>query len=61
LLLSIQPADQRGEKHPQEEHINHGGRVYLIDQFPEAGALSYQTLLRSGTWFASSPFTMKTT
>jgi len=31
LLLTIQPAEQRGKQHPQEEHVNHGGRVYLPD------------------------------
>jgi hypothetical protein len=29
--FAIQPADQRGEKHPQEEHVNHGRKVYLTD------------------------------
>jgi hypothetical protein len=32
LLLMIQPADQGGKKYSQEEHVNHGGRVYLIDR-----------------------------
>jgi len=31
LLLPIQPADQRGEKHLQANNIDHGGKVYLTD------------------------------
>jgi hypothetical protein len=31
LLLTIQPADQRGEQHPQEERVHHGGNVYRIN------------------------------
>jgi len=27
ILLSIQPAHQRGEQHPQEDHVDHGDRV----------------------------------
>ena len=27
LLLPIQPADQRGERDPQEQRVNHGGSL----------------------------------
>ena len=32
VLLTIQPADQRGEKHPQEKHVDPGRRVYITDR-----------------------------
>lgn len=32
LLLTIQPADQYGEEHPQREHIDHGARVSITDR-----------------------------
>jgi hypothetical protein len=32
LLSLVEPAGQRGEKHPEEERVEHGGRVYTIDR-----------------------------
>lgn len=46
LLLPIQPADQRGERDPQEQRVNHGGRVYRInrDAVSRSSGPSYGTL-----------------
>jgi hypothetical protein len=32
VLPMIQPAGERGEQNSQRGHIDHGGRVYLIDR-----------------------------
>ena len=44
LLLSIQPADQRGEQHPQEEHVTEGESISPTESAPEAVGPSYGTL-----------------
>ena len=31
LLPLVEPADQRGQEHPEGHRVEHGGRVYITD------------------------------